>query len=85
MLMSPSLPAALQPHLLALLNSLVSQISSLHELVTKRVKAQAYKEANMDDDDSDDEDDSDSSDEGDKADAKQKVKQAKMAAAKVGD
>lgn len=38
MLMSPTLPAALQPQLLRLLNELIETITQLHEQVTKRVK-----------------------------------------------
>ena len=65
MLMSPQLPAAFQPRLLQLLQSVVGQISSLHELVTKRIKAQAQKEANMSDDDSDEDDDLDDDEDSD--------------------
>ena len=39
MLNSPTLPQALQPHLLSLLDSLVGQITSLHDLVTRKIAA----------------------------------------------
>ena len=39
MLMSPQLPASLQPRLGNVLNELVETISQLHDQVTKRVKA----------------------------------------------
>lgn len=64
MLMSPTLPASLQPQLIRLLNALVETITQLHEQVTKRVKALAEKEAQMDDSDDLSEDD-DSEDEAD--------------------
>jgi uncharacterized protein Yka (UPF0111/DUF47 family) len=64
--MTPTLPESLRPQLIRVLNELVEAISSLHEQVTKRVKAQAEKEAKMNDSDEEDsefEDDSDDADE----------------------
>lgn len=64
MLMSQTLPAALQPQLLTLLNELVETITQLHDQVTKRVKQAADREAKLNSSDfSDDEEDDDDDDE----------------------
>ena len=65
MLLSPQLPTSLQPRLVPLINNIVETLSSLHDQVTKRVEAQAKKEAKIDDDDSDEEDLEDDSDDED--------------------
>ena len=79
MLLSPQLPASLQPQLLRLLNEIVEAISQLHDQVTKKVKAQANKEARDDSDDEseeNDDDDDDISDEGEAEETKKKGKTA---------
>lgn len=63
MLMSPQLPASLQPRLVTMLNSIVSTISQLHDQVTKRVEAQARKEAKIEDESDEESDDDEDSDE----------------------
>ena len=77
MLMSPTLPASLQPQLVRLLNELVETITRLHDNVTKRVKAQAEKDTNIDDDSDDEEEDDDSDDEEDSAEEEKSKKKAK--------
>ena len=64
MLMSPELPASLGPHILSLLNCLVGQIKSLHDLVFKKIKAQSSREADIDADEDDEDSEYDLPDEG---------------------
>ena len=81
--MSPTLPPSLQPQLIRLLQELIETITTLHEQVSSKLKAQAEKEAHLcdtsddddlddDSDDDDDDDDYDNEDEGKKAAGKKK-------------
>lgn len=83
MLKSPELPVSLQPQLLRLLNELVETITSLHDQVTKRVKAQAEAEAKIDD--SDDDEDSDDDDEDDEEEEDRAPKRKSAATGEDGD